>query len=457
MTAVHRSSSTPPNFLFILSDQHRADWLGCAGRVPIRTPQIDALAARGLRFTRAHCASPLCGPSRACLAAGVEYEQCGVPNHDFNFPADRTTYYRLLRDAGYRVGALGKLDLHKSTGDWGLDGRQHLHTWGFTDGQESAGGWDGITFGNGQPLDPYMLHLQQRGLITEHIADFHRRHNYEGTFPTPLPDDAYQDSWIGGHALEQIDALGPDQPWHLVVNFTGPHEPMDVTADMHRWYRDPPVDLPPPSNAPATEHDQEVRRNYAAKIEIIDRWIGRLLERVAARGQMERTVVVYASDHGEMLGDRGRWAKSRPWWQSVMIPLVFAGPGVQRGVCNDPVSLIDVGATMLDLAGVKPAPAMTSRSLRPALQGGAGPRPQVRSGLGCWRMVSDRHYKLVAGFDPQMSGGFAHLPFDPAAAPPMLFDVAADPAEQRNIAAESAPVVKRMMALLTGAQGSGVI
>ncbi|CAN5579065.1 choline-sulfatase [soil metagenome] len=435
-----------PNFLLILTDQHRPDWLGCEGKVPVRTPNVDALAARGTRFTQAHCPSPLCGPSRACLAAGVEYDACGVPNHKVDFDVSRPTYYRLLQAAGYHTAVVGKVDLNKCSGDWGIDGQKHLHEWGFTSGLDVAGGWDAISYGNGTPVDPYMTFLQQIGFSDVHVADFQARGNYKETYPAPMPEESYQDHWIAARAMDAIKALPHDQSWHLAVHFTGPHDPMDVTPQMHRWYREPPVDFPPPSNAVGTEHDQEVRRNYAAKIETIDRWLGKFIETISERGELENTVIVFSADHGEMLGDRGMWMKSRPWWQSVKIPLIIAAPGERPRVCDDPVSLIDVGATFLDFASAAPAAPMTSHSLRPALSGATGPREFVRSGLGSWRMVCDRRYKLVVGYDPAAKVTAAHEPGQSTndSVLPMLFDIQRDPTEQHNIAAENAEIVNRM-------------
>jgi len=429
-----------PNFLFVLTDQHRPDWLGCEDKVPVRTPNIDALAARGTRFTQAHCPSPLCGPSRACLAAGVEYDACGVPNHKFDFDPARPTYYKLLRDAGYHVAVVGKIDLNKCSGDWGLDGKKHLHEWGFTAGLEIAGGWDGISYlKDGSPVDPYMLYLQQQGVMQAHIDDFRRRGNFKETYPCPLNDEEYQDSWIAARAMELMDECPTDRPWHLAVNFTGPHDPMDVTPDMHTWYRNPPVDFPPPTNTTPTAHDQEVRRNYAAKIEVLDRWLGRFVERIKERGELENTVIIFTADHGEMLGDRGQWMKSRPWWQSVKIPMIFAGPGVPVAVRNDLTNLIDVGRTILDFAGVQPSAGMVSRPLF-----NAPSREFIRSGLGPWRMVCDGKHKLIVGYESVTTDRHLHAnPFDPDG-PAMLFDVQADPFEQHDIAASRVDIVQKL-------------
>jgi arylsulfatase A-like enzyme len=227
---------------------------------------------------------------------------------------------------------------------------------------------------------------------------------------------------------------------------------MDVTVSMHRLYRAPPVGFPPPlGRAPRDgRHYQEICRNYAAMIENIDTWTGRLLDAIAARGENDRTLVIFCSDHGELLGDFGLWEKQRPYENSVRVPLIISGPGVRANRTDDAlVSLIDVGATILDYAGVPQAPGMTSCSLRPLLAQEAGEyRKVVRSGLGPWRMVRDERYKLIVGYRPQMTnrdlmaGGASRPASDKS--PVLLFDLKEDPDELHDIAAQCPEHVRRL-------------
>src|SRR5262245_32003207 len=129
--ALEGAAARRPNFLYLLPDQFRFDWLSGNPELPVRTPNIDALARRGFRFTKATVAAPLCAPSRACLATCGEYDHCGVASNGEDFPLTRDTYYRRLRDAGYHVAGCGKLDLSKMSNDQGLDGRNHMYEWGF--------------------------------------------------------------------------------------------------------------------------------------------------------------------------------------------------------------------------------------------------------------------------------------------------------------------------------------
>ena len=451
-TPKRADTTARPNFLFVLSDQHRHDWLGCAGAVPVRTPNLDALAAGGTRFTQVYCASPVCGPSRACLASGLDYDRCGVPNHAANYPIERQTYYRSLRDAGYHVMGCGKFDLHKATHDWGIDGQHLLKEWGFSAGIDNAGKRDALSGTPQHPRDPYLQYLAERGLAEAHIADFKSRQDYLSTQPTPLDDAAYCDNWIGRQALRLLHEKPVGQPWHLVVNFAGPHEPMDVTAAMHEWYRSTPVSFPLPVDSDpryTPEQHQQVRSNYGAMVQNIDRWVGVFLQQLRDRQELENTIVVYSSDHGEMLGDHRRWGKCVPYEASVRVPLIVAGPGVRRGVVVDSLaSHIDIGATFLDYAAADPLPDVDCRSLRPQLTGEMSvSRTHVLSGLGSWRMIFDGRFKLAVGFQAAMTTPEI-MRQRKIGSQTLLWDLDVDPAEIHDLSADQPAVVARLSALL---------
>jgi arylsulfatase A-like enzyme len=342
-----------------------------------------------------------------------------------------------------------------------------LREWGFTEGIDNEGKMDAIasylgvrrlgaapsSTGTRSPRGPYMAYLQRRGLAEVHVADFQRRRGPHGhllTHPTPLPDNAYCDNWIAENGLRFLRDFPAGQPWHLVVNFTGPHSPLDVTAAMHaRWQGvrfPPPVALDAPLAEAMLAAHNAARQNYAAMLENIDFQVGRFLELVRQRGEADRTVVVYTSDHGEMLGDHDRWGKTISYQPSVGVPLAVAGPGVRQGATSDAlVSMHDLTATFLDLAGAaasngRPAlPGMDSRSLVPVLSSGADiHRPYVRSGLANWRLVFDGRYKLVRILPEGGDGAHTTL----------LFDLDEDPWETRDLAAEHPAEVERLSPLL---------
>ena len=425
-----------PNILLLMSDQHRGDWLAGDDAPPVRTPNLDALAHRGMRFTRAYCPSPLCAPSRASLASGRDFLRCGVATTQDNYPLDQPTYYQRLRDAGYRVGGVGKFDLHKGTLDWNLDGSRLLDAWGFTDGIDSEGKFDGSTSyrTTGGPRGPYMAFLAERGLADTYVKEHATGKQHHNAYVTTLPEDAYCDNWIADNGLDLLGRWPRREPWHLVVNFAGPHAPMDVTEAMAARWREvrfePPHAPAADADAPRDEDHQRIRRHYAAMIENIDRHVGRYLSLLEERGELERTLVVYASDHGEMLGDHGRFGKSVHYEPSVRVPLIVAGPGVAPRAQSDAlVSLHDLAATFLEMGEAGPLPAMDARSLVPVLaQPGQRHREHVVTALNNWRAVIDERYKLVEGVE----GG------------PRLHDLHDDPWEDRDIAAEAPARVERM-------------
>ena len=442
---VHAEDDMPrrPNILLLFPDQHRYDWIGEGSDIPVRTPHLDALGRRGVRFERALCPAPLCAPSRACLAAGKEYDRCRVASNGVDYPLDQTTFYTRLREAGYHVMGCGKFDLHKASPIWGLDGRTHLAQWGFSDGIDNAGKWDAVGSGRKAPKDPYMAYLESRRLRATHVADMLTRRVKNAVHATPLPDEAYCDNWVGQNGLTLLRRAPAGRPWFLQVNFTGPHDPWDVTKAMKALYHG--VAFPQPNRCEQfTPADHvAIRQNYAAMVENLDRWTGLFVQELRTTGALGNTLVVYSSDHGEMLGDHGQWGKSKPRQPSAAVPLVVAGPGVRRGfVHRGPATTLDLTATFLEAARLD-APADTdSRSLLPLLGGRTDEhRSHVFSGLGRWRLVFDGRHKLIRGHRKARR---------PAKGSPTvrLFDLQADPHENEDIADQAPEVVARLAALL---------
>lgn len=432
---VQGASDARPNLLLFFPDQWRPDWTNFTKGLDVRTPHLESLAGRGVRFTHAVVPSPLCAPSRACLASGREYENCRVPSNQTDYPAGAPTLYGRLRDAGYHVMGCGKLDLHKKAKDWGLDGQRLMSEWGFSEMIDNAGKGDAVNSGALAPKDPYMAMLHRRNLAQDHVGDFKRRKNYAATFPTPLPDDAYCDNYVGSNAMELLGRAPRNRPWFMAVNFTGPHSPMDITAGMEPTVRGRRFTGPRGNSEFDAATHERIRQNYTAMVENLDRWLGRIADELKSRGELERTLIVVSSDHGEMLGDHGLWGKSVPWQESVGVPLVAAGPGIQRGrVVSDPATTLDLAATFLDYGRAKPLPEMESQSMRAQLEGrGKSRRSHVRSGLGTWRTVTEGRYKLIAGYGEQHR---------------MLFDLREDPYEQRDIVPAKPGVADRLERLI---------
>ncbi|HUP24950.1 MAG TPA: sulfatase-like hydrolase/transferase [Thermoanaerobaculia bacterium] len=466
-----------PNVLFLFPDQHRPDWIEGTAGVPVPTPNLRRLQELGVTFERTLCASPVCAPSRACLASGREYERCGVRGPGNNYPRQQTTVFRRLRDGGYHTMACGKLDLATGEIVLGVDGRRFIDEYGFSDGIDSPGKGRGFRAYFQPPVGPkdaYYSYLHEQspelarrcaedyvrreGMTLEQAAesnprdqgreergagesDQKRDRQFRDTDPSPVPDEHYCDNWIAQTGLDLLERAPREKPWLLWVNFAGPHPPMDITAAMERRYRGPDRTIdgfaPPHAYRGSidSQHHLRIRQNYAAMIENIDRWVGTYLETLERRGELENTIVVYASDHGEMLGDHGRWGKSVPYQSSAGVPLIVAGPGVRRGHRSQAlVSLMDLSATFLDYGGQAVPGDMDSRSLRPVMEGASEHhREWVRSGLRDWRLVWDGRYKYVTGFAGEAE---------------QLFDLEADPWEDRNILAAAPAEALRLREIL---------
>jgi arylsulfatase len=426
---------TKPNILFLFPDQHRFDWAGWHPSADIRTPNLDRLAKEGVHFTQCVTPSPLCSPARACVAAGREYEGTNVLNNGQSLILNMPNFYRMLRDeAGYHVTGCGKFDLAKPLLDWGGDGKRLLSEYGFSDGCDSEGKWDGVgaqrrALADKRPaVGPYCAYLQSEGLDEVYLNDMGERQKdfHLASFATPLPDEAYGDNWVGRKAEELINDAPAGKPWFLQVNFPGPHDPWDITKSMEASVRDR-EELPLPVN-PGEEGTPEqhlkVRQNYTAMVENIDAWIGKLMDLIEKRGELDNTLIIYASDHGEMLGDLGKWAKVVPEHPSVCVPLVAWGTGFAKGeTVQAPTSIIDVAATSLQAAGLEIPEDMDARPLQLQTDSDSSKsRRVVFSGLFLnkerdWRMAFDGRYKLIAAHTGVITG----------------YDLDQDPGETKNI------------------------
>jgi len=434
-----------PNLLFIMSDQHRHDYFGAAGSPTVNTPSLNRLADRGVRFTQCTTNCPVCAPARIGLASGLQPARVGSLDNSSFLPRSTPTYYQRLRDAGYRVGCVGKLDLAKPDHYNGRYGdRPCVFGWGFTHPEECEGKMHAGS--SPTPIGPYTHYLQDRGLLQAFHEDYRAR-SAEGWSracrDSVLPTDAFEDAYIGRRAAEWIDAVPDDFPWHYFVSFVGPHDPFDPPteyADRYRGAEMPPAIHDGMSGKPRWVQERTrgltpdevtaTRRQYCGAIELIDDQIGRILEALDRRGMADNTVVVYSSDHGEMLGDHGLYTKSLAYEGSLRIPLVAAGPGIGGGrACDAPVELIDVNATLCDLAGLEAQQGIDARSFAPVLRGDTSEhRTEGVSAIRQFRCIRTQKHKLIQNYNDV----------------PELYDLRDDPHELENIASDHPQTVRSL-------------
>lgn len=437
-----------------MDDQHRFDYLGCAGADFVRTPNIDALAARGMRFTHCTVNSPICAPSRISLATGLMAHRVAPFDNDSYLSYRVPTYYQQLRNHGYRVGCVGKLDLGKPDGYNGRYGdRPASYSWGFTHPEETEGKMHAARADN--PRGPYGFFLQERGLYKTFSEDYlnrfvrGRERDYAnrwietGSGDSPLPTDAFEDVYIGQRAVQWIENIPDDFPWHYFVSFVGPHDPFDPPTEYADRWRNAP--MPPAiddnvNGRPAwirrhsTSRDPAntamVRRQYCALIELIDDQIGQILAALERRGMMENTIIIFASDHGEMLGDHGMYQKSVAYEQALRVPLIIAGPDIPTDVESDAlVELFDINPTICDLAGAAQLENIDAQSLLPLLQGKTREhRDATVSSMCNFRAIRTREHKFIESYNDRNE----------------LYDLENDPDELHNLI-DQQPVVARTL------------
>ena len=431
-----------PNILFIMDDQHRHDYLGAAGADFLRTPNLDRLAAAGVRFTQCTTNAPVCAPARIGLASGLQPSRLGCLDNSGRLPLGTTTYYQRLRDAGYRVGCVGKLDLRKSDGYNGRYGdRPYAYSWGFTDPEECEGK---IHSGSSStPIGPYTHYLADKGLLATFHQDYRRR-AAAGWFTDcrdSLLDSAdFSDAYIGRRAAEWIAHVPDDFPWHYFVSFVGPHDPFDPPTEYGDRYRDaamPPAISDSLAGKPewikkrAAEFtpDQiaQTRRQYCAATELIDDQIGQILDALEKRGQLDNTYIIFSSDHGELLGDHGLYTKSAAYEASLRVPLIIAGPNIAGGRVFDALcELIDLNATICDFAQLAPQEDIDARSLQPVLDGQTDTHRQATvAALRNFRCIRTGMHKYIQNYNDCDE----------------LYDLEQDPHELHNIAAAAPAVV----------------
>lgn len=380
--------SRQPNILFLFTDQQRADSLGCYGNSVCQTPNIDSLAAEGVRFSQAYTPTSICTPARASILTGVmPHRHRLLANFERNvgylteLPDDVTSFAHDLRQAGYNVGTIGKWHIGQERGPdyYGFDG-PHFPGWG-------------------PPVQhpAYQAYLEAKGL-----PPFSVRDPVRGRFPNGEPAnviaglydgpaDGLFDTFIADQAIQQLRAYAAqDRPFFLACQWFGPHLPYFLPPDYYHRYAPEQVTLPA-TMAETFANKPRVQQHYAAHwafdsfspdewrqiiaaywgyVTLLDEQVGRVLATLDDLGLREETVVIFGSDHGAFVGSHRMQDKGPAMYDDTYrVPLVVRMPGGRSGVVEDRfVNLVDLTATFVDIAGA-PIPAhFDGRSLRPLLE-----------------------------------------------------------------------------------------
>ena len=333
------------NLLVIMSDEHQARALECAGHPFVKTPNLDALAARGTRFPKAYTPSPICVPARASFATGLYPHQTRLWDNAMPYTGAIPGWGHALQDKGVRVESIGKLHYRSEEDPAGFD-QEHIP-------MMVAGGvgmvWASIRKEDERIPGP-------RRMFGDYIGPGASKYTeYDAAVVTRTK------RWIAEHASD-------DQPWCLYVGLVAPHFPLVVPQAFFDLY---PADMMPKAKLhPSDGHarhpwiekqnafmDSEAKFTDASErlaamsayyglCSWLDHNVGEIIGALEEAGQTETTTIVYTSDHGDNLGARGLWGKSNMYEESAAIPMIMAGPDVPVGTCTTPVSLLDLSATI---------------------------------------------------------------------------------------------------------------
>ncbi|MGH2587796.1 MAG: sulfatase family protein [Dehalococcoidia bacterium] len=445
----------PPNILLLMSDQHRADAMGCAGNPAVQTPTLDRLAVEGVRFERAYCQGPLCMPARASFLTERYVRDHGVSDNNRELDGSVPTFLHALQQVGYRTVCFGKMHLSVIPGMSDVRERgNQMRAFGFDDLHETAG-----KGASARTRSEFTDDLEAQGLFERyraHHAGFRGRPAWAAV-PFDLPLEAYLDCWLGRRVARWIDEYDREAPFFAWIGFPGPHSPWDAPTSFVERYarltaapdgttRPDPLDSEPyvrflnprlrdsDSDTLTAERIAAVRRAYYGNVTLIDEQIGVILAALERRGMLDNTWIVYTADHGEMLGEHGLLHKRVFYEPSVRVPLVIRPPAGQAGaVERRVVRHIDVPATLRVAAGAEVVPGGVGR----VLSGDLAPCA-ISENLGFAMVATDR-WKLVV--------------HEESGTPVALFDLECDPLENRNRVADpdTEPVRAELMAGELGA------
>lgn len=420
------------NLLIIMSDEHQARAMGCAGHPFVKTPHLDALAARGMRFSDAYTPSPICVPARASFATGKHVHQTRLWDNAMPYVGQPRGWGHVLQGAGVPVESIGKLHYRHADDDAGFD-VEHIPMQ-VADGVGMV--WASIRREDERVQMPGRMLGKDIGRGTSKYTE-------------------YDEAVVGRTAewFQDRRDSGDDRPWCLYVGLVAPHFPLvapDEFFDMYPGDSLPDVKLHPSTgyrrhawvekqnglnDSESKFHSPQERLDamsaYYGLCSWTDHNVGRILAALEAAGYGQDTTVIYTSDHGDNVGARGLWGKSNFYQESVAVPMIMAGPGIDPGLCDTPVSLLDISAEIPDHFGLafdcegtplKRIAAAPHDPDRPILS-----QYHAAGAVSGGYMLRQGRWKLnyYVGFPPEL--------FDMIADPEELNDLAGDPAHAGTV------------------------
>ncbi len=455
----------PPNVLFIVADDLNTS-LGCYGDPLVKTPHLDRLAASGVRFDRAYCSYPLCGPSRNSFLTGLHPNATGILSNGEVFRQTipgHPSLPELYRRRGGFAARIGKLYHFNVPTSIGTAGHDDPASW------EAAFNPAGVDRLEEEPLIFSLKPRQFGGTLS--------------WYASPQPDDRHTDGRVADRAERVLEdcAAHPDRPFFLAVGFFRPHTPYVAP-------RTPYFDMYPPEQMPVVtgvaddkadipaaallsghkEQDdmsddlrRQARQAYSASVTFMDAQVGRVLASLDRLGLADDTIVVFTSDHGYHLGEHGLWQKMSLFEESCRVPLIVSWPGRGRagGVASAPVSLVDVYPTIAEACGLEAPAGLPGQDLAPLV---ADPSTSGRNWAITQVVRAASKKKTETEGTPRFVGYSLRTPrwryteWDEGRRGRELYDHDADPHELTNLAeaAGHADDVAAMAALMADAVAS---
>lgn len=394
-----------PDVVFIISDDLTAEALACYGNSQCQTPNIDRLASQGAQFNAAYCQYPVCGPSRAAMMSGMYPEAIGVVGNGSadKFTAtlgDRPSMSQHFRNNGYYAARCSKIYHMRVPGDItkGVAGPDHEASWDQTFNAHAA---EWMTPGRVSHMSNEKLKLDPEGHYNLGFGGaFWAVQAHERNADGPAMSDALaeaQEAFNGpssqpdDQATEQairiLESRDPDRPLFLAIGYVRPHVPLVAPEEYFNHYPVESTELPetqpddyddiPKAGLPRIGAKmgmkgpmprKEIRASYYACVEYMDSQVGRIVDAAQKSGQLDNTIFVFTSDHGYFLGEHDFWSKMGLHEESVRIPMIIAGPGIEPGPTDSLAQQIDYFPTLAELASLEIPEHVQGKSLVPVLK-----------------------------------------------------------------------------------------